>query len=240
MQRTELRIRDAFFRVNQALHLTLTGWQEPIRSTSLWKLWACGGCEGAQWKLYVYLLPYKSAEQPWGAPCGLTFTGYSLSSYHHISLCFYSKSLSPSAKRRRAFADRKQVGGTSQSNEYKSGDQPVKDCWTARFEDLTHFIIFACRIRSQFTEPKGSGEAEWLLTLSLRGVRPEAEPTFLFTACFMFVFYYYGLSDRLLTHGRIHLVIQRAQLCYVFCDLCTSLLPTGLTWCVLNCSMKRD
>lgn len=89
--------------------------------------------------------------------------------------------------------------GVSQLNEYKSGDQPVTECWTARFEDLTPFIIFACRIRSQFTEPKGSGEAEWQLTLSLRGVWPEAEPTCLFTACFMFVLYYYGSLDRLLT-----------------------------------------
>lgn len=81
VQRTELRIRDAFFRVNQALHLTLTGWQDPVRSTSFWKLWACGCCEGPQWKLYLYLLAYKCAEQPWEAPCGLTFTGCSLFSY---------------------------------------------------------------------------------------------------------------------------------------------------------------
>ena len=29
-----LRIRDAFFKVNQVLHLTLIGWKNPIRSTS--------------------------------------------------------------------------------------------------------------------------------------------------------------------------------------------------------------
>lgn len=241
MQRTELRIRDAFFRVNQILHLTLAGWQDPIRSTSFWKFWACGGCEGGQWKLYVYLLAYKSAEQPWEAPCGLTFTGCSLFAYHHISLCFYSKSLSPSTKRRRGLLIASRWGGASQLNEYKSGDQPVTECWTAGFQDLTPFIIFACRIRSQFTEPKGCGEAEWPLTLSLRVVWPEAEPTCLFIVCFMFVLYYYGPLDRLLTPSRIHLVIQRAQMCCAFwifsiqCDFCTSFLPAGLTLCMFDC-----
>lgn len=198
MQRTELRIRDAFFRVNQVLHLTLTGWQDPIRSTSFWTFWAFGGCEGVQWKLYVYLLTYTFTEQPWEAPCGLTFTGCSLFPYHHISLCFYSKPLSQSTKRSLLIPCRWE-GGSELLNEYKSGDQPVTECWTAGFEDLTPFIIFACRIQSQFTEPKRSGEAVWQLTLSLRGVWPEAEPTCLFTACFMFVFYYYGPLDRLPT-----------------------------------------
>lgn len=45
------------------------------------------------------------------------------------------------------------------------------------FEDLTPIIIFACCIQSQFTELKGTGEAEWLLTLSPRGVWPEADLT---------------------------------------------------------------
>lgn len=141
----------------------------------------------AQWKLYVCLLAYKSAEQPWEAPCGLTFTGWSLFPYRHISLCFYSKSLSPSNKRRRGVCRSRAGGGASQLNEYKSGDQPVTECWTAGFEDLTPFVIFACCIQSQFTEPKGSGEAEWSLILSLKRLWPEAEPTCLFTACFMFV-----------------------------------------------------
>lgn len=205
MQRTEFRIRDAFFRVNQALHLTLTGWQDPVRSTSFWKLWACGGCEGPQWKLYVYLLAYKSAGQPWEVLCGLTFTGCSFFSYHHISLRFYSKSLSPSTERRWGFADREQVCvGESQLNEYKSGDQPVTEYWTAGFKDLAPFIIFACHIQSQFWELKGSGEAEWRLTLLLRGVWPEAELTCLFTACFRFVLCYYGPWDRLLALNKIH------------------------------------
>lgn len=68
----------------------------------------------------------------------------------------------------------------------------LPEYWTAGFEDLTPFIIFACCIQSQFTELKSSEEAEWLLTLSLRGMWPEAEPTCLFTACFRFVLYYYG------------------------------------------------
>lgn len=171
---------------------------------------------------------YKSAEQPWEALCGLTFTGCSLFSYHHISLCFYSKSLSPSNKRRRGVCWSRAGRGASQLNEYKSGDQPVTECWTAGFEDWTPFIIFACRIHSQFTEPKGSGEAEWPLILSLRRTWPEAEPTCLFTACFMFVLST-GLLDRLLTPNRIHLVIQRALMWCSFlvfslrCDLCVSL-----------------
>lgn len=68
-------------------------------------------------------------------------------------------------------------------------------------------LFLHAAIPSQFTEPKGSEGAEWPLTLSLRRVWPEAEPTCLFTACFMFVLYYYGPLDRLLTPSRIHLVI---------------------------------
>lgn len=60
------------------------------------------------------------------------------------------------------------------------------------FEDSTPFIIFACCVRSQLTERRGRGEAEWPLTLSLRGAWPEAEPAVSFTPCFMFVLYYYG------------------------------------------------
>lgn len=132
------------------------------------------------------LAAYKCAAQPWGALCGLTFTGCSLFSYH-ISLCFYSKSLLPSTDSRQGFTARKQVGWSRHLNEYKSGDQPVTEYWTAAFEDLTPIIIFACCIQSQFTELKGTGEAEWLLTLSPRGVWPEADLTWLFTACFRFV-----------------------------------------------------
>lgn len=73
------------------------------------------GPEAAAWgpqrKLYACLSANKSAARPWGAPCGLTFTGCSLS-FCHISLCFYSMSLSPGEERRRAFADQRQgVGG---------------------------------------------------------------------------------------------------------------------------------
>ena len=110
--------------------------------------------------------------------------------------------------------------GGSQLNEYKSGDQPVTECWTAGFEDLTPFIIFACRILSQFTEPKGSGEAEWPLTLSVRGVWPEAEPTCLFTAYFTFVLYYYRPLDSMLTPDKFHSFIQLTDaLCFltVYC-----------------------
>lgn len=135
VQRSGMRIRDAFFRVNQALYLTLTEWQDPVRSPSFWKLWACGVCGGPQWKLYVYLLAYKSAGQPWEALRGLTFTSCSFFSYHHMSLCFYSKSLSASTERRQGFADREQVcvWGGSQLNEYKLGDQPVAGYWTGGF-----------------------------------------------------------------------------------------------------------
>jgi len=113
-------------------------------------------------------------------------------------------------------------GWWGQLNEYKSGDQPVTECWTAGFEDLTPFIIFACCIWSQFTEPKGSAGAERPLTLSLRGEWPEAEPTCLFTTYFMFVLYYYGLSWIGCLHwNRIPLVIQRVL--SIQCDSCESL-----------------
>lgn len=121
--------------------------------------------------------------------------------------------------------------GVGQLNEYKPGDQPVTECWTASFEDLTPFIIFACRICSQLTEPKGSAGAERPLTLSLRGAWPEAEPTCLFTACFMFVLYYYGPSWLGCLHrNRILLVIEKVQ--SIQCNLCTSLFTH---WFVTMC-----
>lgn len=152
----------------------------------------------AQGKLFVYQLAHKSAEQPWEALSGLTFTVCSMFPYHHISLCFYSKSLSPSTRRSTRGGGCCWLGwgagggAASQLNEFKSGDQPVTDFWTAGVEDLTPFFIFACCIWSLFTELKNSGEAEWPLTLSLWGVWPEAEPPFLFIPCFMFVLYYSG------------------------------------------------
>lgn len=130
-------------------------------------------------------------------------------------------------------------GGVGQLNEYKSGDQPVTECWTASFEDLTPFIIFACCICSQFTEPKGSAGAERPLTLSLRGAWPEAEPTCLFTACFMFVLYYYGPSWIGCSHrNRIPLVIEKAH--SIECNLCTSLFTHWFdTTCAWLFSDKR-
>ncbi len=122
-------------------------WQDgkdPIRSTSFWKFWACGGCEGAQWKLYVCLLAYKSAEQPWEAPCGLTFTGCSLFPCHHISLCFYSKSLSPSAKRRRGLLIASRWGGGESIKWIQIGWSTchrVLDCWLRGLNSLHYFCM---------------------------------------------------------------------------------------------------
>lgn len=134
-------------------------------------------------------------------------------------------------------------GGASQLNEYKSGDQPVTECWTAGFEDLTPFIIFACRI--QFTEPKDSGEAERPLTLSERGVWPEAEPTCLFITCFMFVLYCYGDSDRL--HQTESTVLYKRRRCAVLLQnsqqsvICARpFCPTGLTLCMFDSYMIED
>lgn len=129
--------------------------------------------------------------------------------------------------------------GGSQLNEYKSGDQAVTECWTAGFEDLTPLLIFACRILSQFTQPKGSEEAEWPLTLSVRGVWPEAEPTCLFTAYFTLVLYYYGPLDSMLTPDKSHSFIQLTDvLCFltVYCVTRAHLFPpTGSTLCMFDC-----
>lgn len=161
MQRTELRIRDAFVRVNQVLHLTLTWWQDPIRSTSFWKFCACRGCDGAQWKLCLYLLADKSAEQPWEAPCGLTFTGCSLFPYHRISLCFYSKSLSPSTKRRRGLLIASWWGGESIKwiQIGWSTCHRVLDCWLQGLNSLHYFCMpqFKISLQSRKAVAKPSG-----------------------------------------------------------------------------------
>lgn len=82
---------------------------------------------------------------------GKLFTGCSFFSYYHMSLCFYSKSLSASIERRQGFADRELVcvWGGSQLNECKLCDQPVAGYWTGGFQDFAPVIIFACCIQSQ-------------------------------------------------------------------------------------------
>lgn len=70
MQRAELKIRDAFFSLNHALGLTLTGMAEAPLDQLLSEHFgpevaAVGG--GPQQKLYAYPIAYKSAGRPWGA-----------------------------------------------------------------------------------------------------------------------------------------------------------------------------
>lgn len=83
----------------------------------------------------------------------------------------------------------------------------VTECWTAGLEDWTPFIIFACCIKSQFTELQGSGEADWLLTLSLRWLWNCAH---LSGSCLLWGCSY-GHSDMSLTLTNMHLI--RCVLC---------------------------
>lgn len=162
-----------------------------------------------QWKLYVYLLPHKPRESP---PCGLTFAGCShLLLPSHKS---YPKSLSPRTRAR-------------QLSEYKSGDQPVTECWTAGFKGLNlrhyyYYFFFACRIQNQFIELRGSAEAVWLLIFYLwEDCGPRGNPTCLFTACFRFVLPHYGPWDWRLHSAESPVFMPRA----LFVNTVSHLLP---------------
>lgn len=120
-----------------------------LKMLGLWRLWR------APVKALCCLLAYRTTL---GSPVWSNLHWVFLPClYRHIRLSFYSKPLLPSTKWRRRFPDRQQAGrgeGQSQSSAYKWGDQPVTYCWTAGLEGLTPFIIFACCVWSQFTEPK--------------------------------------------------------------------------------------
>lgn len=161
--------------------------------------------EGPQQKLYPSLAAYKSAGRPWEAPRGLTFTGRFLS-HCHISLCFYSKSSPSSEGRRCVFADgRRAVGvGVELLKWIQIRRSSCQRPGPAGFEVLT----------PGFGMLHAESVAR-LLTVTLGGVRPEAELT--------------GLLPALHT-SLLRRCMQEARTCWAkLCTATGSLSTTGLT-----------